>query len=204
MSDFGIRMTGPLNTARYVQGASPPWEDPSIQSHEPRPPIVGHLRQARTEPATASRGVGDLTIGDHVRHGTTSMVLPSVLAGALTGAIASSRAPMGKGVAFSTYFALTALGGIASGAAMGLLAGATTPEDGDNLTARYAIAGGLVGLASGAVFPAGMSRPVSAIISGVSNAVMGGIIGHDLQRRTEHEQRQRPPHPATLEPGLSA
>jgi hypothetical protein len=132
-------------------------------------------------PNDAARSIADIDAGEHVKHGAGSLLVPSIAAGVLVGAIGAANAPTLKGAVFGTRMAGQVIGGVASGAAMGLLVAASSPGDEDDLRARYAVAGGVVGAASGAIIPGGLSRPASIMLGGGLNAALGWMIGGRLQ-----------------------
>lgn len=160
--------------------------------------MVERSREARVEtaPATAptsgtpaTDGVAEMTLGDHVGGGAKGFLLPSLLGGAFSGimaAMAVKSAGHGAGLAAGAGGArmvASTLGGVATGAAAGLLVAATSPDSGDSLAARYAVAGGLIGAAGGAAFPGGPSRALGAVLGGISGAVVAGFTGANLQKQ---------------------
>lgn len=135
-----------------------------------------------TTPPPAAREPIDA--GDHVSHGAKSMVVPGLLGGMIGGAFAAGAAQQFKGATFAAHAAKGVLGGVATGAAMGLLVAASSPVEGDDLGARYAVAGGALGVASGLMFNRGAGAGTSAAITAGSNALLGWFIGNRLEART--------------------
>ena len=130
------------------------------------------------EPITVEEPVERPTTGDYVGHGVKGYILPSILAGGLMGTLGASMAPSGaKAATFGVHLVGGALSGVIAGAGMGLLVAASSPRPGDDLQARYALAGAGFGAATGALFPGSISRPVSIGINAIGGAIMGYFIG---------------------------
>ncbi len=139
-----------------------------------------------TAPATVPApepvdAVASLEASDHVKHGAKALVIPGLVGGAVAGALMSGMAPAGlKGAAFTGQLAWSTVKAVAGGAAMGLAVASTSPTDKDSLAARYAVAGGAMGLVSGALMPAGL-RGMGMIIGGAANAGIGWYVGRSLE-----------------------
>lgn len=131
--------------------------------------------------------ISELTVGDHVLGGAKGFLLPAIVGGAFSGAIAAAalRGTGGSGAAFATRFLGNSALGIATGAAAGLLVAASAPKEGDSLAARYAVAGGAIGAATGAMFPGGPSRALAATFSAASGAIIAAFVGAGVQRAAE-------------------
>lgn len=176
-------------------------EPPALEAPAPRgrvlaPSIVPGLDWATggpyrelgpaEEPAAASEvdPKRSMSAMDHMIAGSNGFWVPSLVGGALSGIFAASALRgTGSGLAaFGNRLVGHVLVGGLTGAAAGLLVSATSPGDGDSLAARYAIAGGLVGAATGAAFPMGTGRVIGAIGGGVSGAIIAGITGHRLDQ----------------------
>ncbi|MCW2922008.1 MAG: hypothetical protein JWL76_1882 [Thermoleophilia bacterium] len=171
--------------------------DPGIYVDPPQgwggdPGIVGQPRVtllpgASDDPRGAEPvdAVGSIDAGAHVKHGATSLIVPGLAGGALTGAFASAAAPAGlKGATFAGRVAASTVTSVLTGAAMGLAVAASSPTDQDSLAARYAVAGGTLGLVGGAIAPGGM-RGVSMVIGGAGNAAIGWYVGRSLETRAK-------------------
>lgn len=132
-----------------------------------------------TTPTTAREPLG---AGDHVGHGARSMVVPGLLGGMIGGAFAAGAAQELKGLTFAAHTAKGLAGGIATGAAMGLLVAASSPTGGDDLGARYAVAGGAIGVTAGLLFNRGAGAGMNTAITAGTNAVLGWFIGNRLEQ----------------------
>lgn len=171
----------PINAPSIVPGL-----DFMIERSRDRPEA---MTVSPPEPGTPEvDGVDALTLEDHMRAGGRGFLLPSIAGGVFSGLIAGmavKAAGYGGGMATAAFttrlLGHTALG-VASGAAAGLLVAATSPTERDSLTARYAVAGGLVGAGTGAAFPGGPSRALGAAFGALTGAVIAGFTGSRLQR----------------------
>lgn len=168
----------------------PRWEpepefDPSIYVAPPtawgEEPALGAVEHSYVEPPDT-----DLGFGDHVGGATEAMMLPGLVTGGVSGVLAASRMPGNRTTGFLGAGLATAGGIILQGAAMGALVGATSPDAEDDLSARYAVAGGVVGAASGAMFPGRISRGASIAAGAVTTGVLGWFAGRGLDRRESH------------------
>lgn len=130
--------------------------------------------------------VGSLGTGDHVKHAAKALVVPGLVGGAVGGAIAAGVAPAGlKGAAFAGRMALSTISYVIGGAVMGLAVAASSPTDTDSLAARYAVAGGTIGLVNGAF--TGSMRGVNMVVGAAANAAIGWFVGRSLETSTKAE-----------------
>lgn len=143
---------------------------------------------------TGTGGVGEIAAGEHVAHGAKSLIVPSLLGGVLSGALAAGTASSFKGLAFASRLVGATAVGIAGGAATGLLVAASSPKDGDSLAARYSTAGAVAGAATGAMLPGGLNRGLSAGVNAAGMAVLGWFVGSNLEK--SHSRAQLPGPPA--------
>jgi hypothetical protein len=148
-------------------------------------PPAGPQAPAASGGAAPVDAVGSLDAGDHVAHGAKALIIPGLVGGVVAGALTAAAVPAGlKGAAFGGRMAVSTIGSIIGGAAMGLAVSASSPTDKDSLAARYAVAGGAMGLVSGALVPSGM-RGISMVIGGASNAAIGYFVGKSLETKTK-------------------
>ncbi len=171
--------------------ATPPtWGgDPGIYI-DPRPQPSRHEEPVEAEPPVDK--LGQLTAGDHIKHGAKTMIVPGIIGGVVSGALVASAGPHHlKGAVFTGRAVNAAIGTVMTGAAAGLLVAASSPKDGDSLRARYAVAGGLLGAASGAMHAArgSVSLGAGVAIGTAATAAMGWFIGGALAKRVEGEHR---------------
>lgn len=166
--------------------------DPGIAVTPPQdwggdPGIYATPRTAPTiaPPAEPVDAVGSLDAGDHVKHGAKALIIPGLIGGAVAGALVAGVAPAGlKGAALTGQMAWSTAKAVLGGAAMGLAVASTSPTDKDSLAARYAVAGGAMGLVSGALMPAGF-RGAGMVIGGAANAAIGWYVGRSLETSTK-------------------
>ncbi len=169
--------------------------DPGIYAQPDPAPTAAPV----AEPVDA---VGSLDTGDHVKHAAKALVVPGLVGGAVGGAIAAGIAPAGlKGAAFGGRMALSTISYVIGGAVMGLAVAASSPTDKDSLAARYAVAGGTMGLVNGAFAPSGM-RGVSMVIGGAANAAIGWYVGRSLETNTKADAAAAAAN-VQLEPGAT-
>lgn len=125
-----------------------------------------------------------LSMGDYIGEGARGFLLPSLVGGVVSGALAAAAARgtgLG-GLAFGSRVMSSVALGLATGAGAGLLVAASSPRPGDSLAARYAVAGGLLGAAGGATYPGGASRATSALLGAVTGAIVAGFTGARLEQ----------------------
>lgn len=163
--------------------AAPPQDwggDPGIYATPDAAPTIA-------PPAESVDAVGSLDAGDHVKHGAKALIIPGLVGGLVAGALASADAPASlKGASFAGRMARSTILSIAGGAAMGLAVAASSPTDKDSLAARYAVAGGTIGLVSGAIAPGSM-RGASMVIHGAADAAIGWYVGRALETKAKSE-----------------
>jgi hypothetical protein len=148
---------------------------------------IGPRRVPDTAPVpemAPSEPARPLTTSDYISEGAKGFLLPSLVGGTVAGVLAAASA-RGSGLG-GLLFAQRVIGnvalGVATGAGAGLLVAATSPKAGDDLAARYAVAGGLLGAVGGAAFPGGTSRAFSAALGAVSGAIVAGFTGSRIER----------------------
>lgn len=199
-----------LYSAQPWERALPqPWEAQPVTPYEPQPRYLDELAvepwqydlplppgqvplgtpgfepalRTPTADAASAPTVEQLDSGDHVAHGARSMVVPGLLGGMVGGAFAAGAAHASRGAVFASHAAKGVVGGVATGAAMGLLVAASSPDDGDDLGARYAVAGGAIGVTAGLVSSRGAGAGLNTAVAAGTNAVLGWFIGNRLEQR---------------------
>lgn len=196
MTDVAARGAGQFQGQPWTVAIPQPWDQQPFSPYEHRarfdPDITidpGFSVQPYHGPSGGAPidAVGSLDAGDHVAHGAKALIIPGLVGGVVAGALTSAAAPAGlKGAAFAGRMAGSTIGSVIGGAAMGVAVAASSPTDSDSLEARYALAGGTVGLISGAIAPSSM-RGVSMAISGAANAGIGWMVGRSLETKTKAE-----------------